>query len=298
MLGRRWIFWPAIPRPDHDGVTRHLDEIGTPSPTTTPEGAGAPSDARRAGLDWPVSSVAAPRATWVTTAVILLACAAFAPTFTAKGIQQSGSSSSMSPRSAVSACSRSTSTRAPAPLTVIVPEGKSAQALALLDRTDGLTGAAGTGVAGPPAGVPGAPTVQPKVVDGRVMLQATLDSQPDSPEAERLVRGPARRPRHRHRSGPRRWPRRRGDRRHTTSNRDLLLIAPTITVLVFLVLMLLLRRRRPLLLLVANLLSFGATLGVSAIAFNHVFRFGGADPRRSSSASSSSSLSASTTRSS
>ena len=66
---------------------------------------------------------------------------------------------------------------------------------------------------------------------------------------------------------------------NTTSNRDLLLIAPTITVLVFLVLMLLLRAVvAPLLLLVANLLSFGATLGVSAIAFNHVFRFGGADP--------------------
>lgn len=281
VLGRRWIFWPAIPRPDHDGVTRHLDEIGTASPTTTPEGASAP--ARRA-TGW--ARLAGfvgrrPRATWVTTAVILLACAAFAPTFTAKGIQQSEvfliDVASVSGQHVLE---EHFDAGSGSPLTVIVPEGKSAQALALLDRTDGLTGAAAyTGVAGPPAGVPGAPTVQPKVVDGQVMLQATLDSQPDSPEAERLVRAL------------------RADLDtvtdqalvggraaeatdvNTTSNRDLLLIAPTITVLVFLVLMLLLRAVvAPLLLLVANLLSFGATLGVSAIAFNHVFRFGGADP--------------------
>ena len=190
VLGRRWIFWPAIPRPDHDGVTRHLDEIGTPSPTTTPEGASAP--ARRA-TGW--ARLAGfvgrrPRATWVTTAVILLACAAFAPTFTAKGIQQSEvfliDVASVSGQRMLE---EHFDAGSGSPLTVIVPEGKSAQALALLDRTDGLTGAAAyTGVAGPPAGVPGAPTVQPKVVDGQVMLQATLDSQPDSPEAERLVR--------------------------------------------------------------------------------------------------------------
>jgi len=63
------------------------------------------------------------------------------------------------------------------------------------------------------------------------------------------------------------------------SERDLKVIIPTILAVIFVVLMLLLRSIvAPLVLVAANVLSFAATMGVSAIAFNHVFDFPGSDP--------------------
>ena len=64
---------------------------------------------------------------------------------------------------------------------------------------------------------------------------------------------------------------------------------PAILLVIFVVLALLLRALvAPLLLIVANVLSFGATIGISALLFNHVFDFPASDPshladRRSSS---------------
>jgi putative drug exporter of the RND superfamily len=63
------------------------------------------------------------------------------------------------------------------------------------------------------------------------------------------------------------------------SERDLRVIIPTILAVIFVVLALLLRSLvAPLLLVVANVLSFAATMGVSALVFNHVLDFPGADP--------------------
>jgi RND superfamily putative drug exporter len=56
-------------------------------------------------------------------------------------------------------------------------------------------------------------------------------------------------------------------------------IIPAILLVIFLVLALLLRSLvAPLVLIVANVLSFGATLGVSALVFNHIVGFPGGDP--------------------
>ena len=64
-----------------------------------------------------------------------------------------------------------------------------------------------------------------------------------------------------------------------SSERDLKVIIPTILAVIFVVLMLLLRSvAAALLLVICNVLSFGATVGVSALFFNHVFDFPGADP--------------------
>jgi RND superfamily putative drug exporter len=64
-----------------------------------------------------------------------------------------------------------------------------------------------------------------------------------------------------------------------TSERDRTVIIPVVLVVIFLVLSLLLRALlAPLLLLATVVLSFAATLGVSALVFNHVFGFPGADP--------------------
>jgi len=143
------------------------------------------------------------------------------------------------------------------------------QALAAVRSVDGVASA----LVGE---TPGAP---PKVVDGNVLVQATLTSASDSPEAEAVVE----------------------KLRETlddvgpdvlvggntavafdvrqASERDLRVIIPAILAVVFVVLMLLLRSLvAPLILVVANVISFAATLGVSAIVFNHVFDFPGSDP--------------------
>jgi RND superfamily putative drug exporter len=63
------------------------------------------------------------------------------------------------------------------------------------------------------------------------------------------------------------------------SNRDLRVIIPAILLVIFVVLALLLRSLvAPLLLVAANVVSFAATMGVAALAFNHVFDFPGSDP--------------------
>ena len=57
------------------------------------------------------------------------------------------------------------------------------------------------------------------------------------------------------------------------------LIIPIVLVVIFLVLALLLRSLlAPLLLILTVVLSFGAALGISAFAFEHLFGFAGADP--------------------
>ncbi|MFJ9787722.1 MMPL family transporter [Amycolatopsis sp. NPDC101161] len=64
-----------------------------------------------------------------------------------------------------------------------------------------------------------------------------------------------------------------------TSERDRALIIPIVLLVIFLVLALLLRSLlAPLLLIATVVLSFAATMGVSAVVFNHILDFPGADP--------------------
>jgi putative drug exporter of the RND superfamily len=64
-----------------------------------------------------------------------------------------------------------------------------------------------------------------------------------------------------------------------TSERDRAVIIPIVLAVILAVLMLLLRAvLAPLLLTATVVLSFGATMGVSALVFNHLFGFPGADP--------------------
>jgi putative drug exporter of the RND superfamily len=64
-----------------------------------------------------------------------------------------------------------------------------------------------------------------------------------------------------------------------TVDRDRNVVIPSILLVVFVVLAMLLRSLlAPFLLIVANVLSFGATIGISALLFNHVFNFPASDP--------------------
>lgn len=122
-------------------------------------------------------------------------------------------------------------------------------------------------------------SVEAKVVDDHVMLEATIAQNPNSQDAQQLV----------------------ADIREelaqkdivadvggvtatqldtlSASTRDLLVIIPLILGLITVVLMALLRAIvAPLILVVTTVLSFGATLGVAALLFNNVWEFVGADP--------------------
>lgn len=120
---------------------------------------------------------------------------------------------------------------------------------------------------------------QPKVVDGKVLLQVTLKDAADSVAAREdvvelrqavktvddsaLVGGTS-------------------ATQYDTNQasiRDLYVVIPLILVAITIILMLLLRSLvAPIVLLLTTVLSFGATLGISALLFNNVWDFPGADP--------------------
>lgn len=164
------------------------------------------------------------------------------------------------------------------PVQVVVPEAELGEVLGFLARADGVA-----------RGTPQAPTVfpipesvadptTPRVVDGETAVFATLDDPADSAAASETVRelrtmlgqidddilvGGATAI--------------AVDSRDTTQ-RDRALVIPAILLVVLLVLIVLLRSLvAPLILLLANVLSFGATLGVAALAFEHLFDFPGTD---------------------
>jgi RND superfamily putative drug exporter len=139
--------------------------------------------------------------------------------------------------------------------------------------------AAVAAVAGPPAafGAPAALT-DPVVVNGKVLINATLKAQPDSAEAEAVVK------------------QLRADLpsvdasvlvggetaialdTNETAQADLLKIVPIVLLVILVILMLLLRSiLAPLILIGTVVISFAAAMGVSAIVFNNVFGFPGAD---------------------
>ena len=130
-----------------------------------------------------------------------------------------------------------------------------------------------------PAGPPGAPVPEPTAVDGQVLLQGTLTEAPDSAAAEETVRvlradlaadGPAALV---------------GGVTATAidtndaSVHDRALIIPIVLAVILVILMLLLRAiLAPVLLIATTVLSFGTAMGISALLFDHVLGFPGADP--------------------
>lgn len=126
-------------------------------------------------------------------------------------------------------------------------------------------------------GPPGTPAPEPTVRDGRVLLQATLTDAADSTAAadtvvemrerlrpiDALVGGVTA----------------TAVDTNQASIHDRNTIIPVILVVILLILMALLRSiLAPILLILTTVLSFGAALGVSAVVFNGIFAFPGADP--------------------
>ncbi|MEO6828114.1 MAG: MMPL family transporter [Microbacteriaceae bacterium] len=133
-------------------------------------------------------------------------------------------------------------------------------------------------------GRPGAASAEPTVVDGLVMLQATLDYPGDSTEAEGVVRE-LRSALATIDTGADTASVMVGGVTATAidtndaSTHDRNLIIPLVLGVILVILMLLLRSvLAPVLLIASVVLSYAAALGVSALVFNGVFGFPGADP--------------------
>ncbi|KQW07816.1 hypothetical protein ASC66_02270 [Leifsonia sp. Root4] len=180
------------------------------------------------------------------------------------------------------------------PAVVIAPEGALQDTADVLLATDGVDSVTVLSADSPSGslpvtsdgiqalGAPGSEPSDPTVVDGRVLLQATLVYAGDSLEAEALVKelrtelsG----------VGTSAEPVLVGGTTavaldtNTAAIHDRNLVIPLVLIVIMLILMLLLRAIvAPLLLIGSVVLSFAAALGVSAIVFNQVFGFPGADP--------------------
>ncbi|PIM67077.1 hypothetical protein CTU88_39395 [Streptomyces sp. JV178] len=216
----------------------------------------------------------APRRVWAVTLAALLAGAAFAPTLTSKGVPLDETFVNDAPSVAAQ---RTLGDHFPGgsgnPAVVIADADRLDPVLAAARDTDGVASAAAVSDSGRPGG-------RPLVVDGRVRVDVTLTAAADSdaakdtmarlrtglhavPGADALVGG---------------YTAQQYDTLRT-AERDRTLIVPVVLAVILLILVGLLRSLLlPVLLVATVALNFLATLGVSALVFQHVFGFTGTDP--------------------
>ncbi|GAB3634004.1 efflux RND transporter permease subunit [Microbacterium shaanxiense] len=273
LLFGRAVFWPRRPAFEPDVVAA---EGGMPTKGLWAKLAGL---IRRR-----------PRLIWIATTLVLLAGAVGVTQLDAVGVPQSdlviGESEA---RDGQVALGEHFPGGSGSPAYVVVDEGSLQDVADVLLAHDGVDAVAVTASDSPSGtanvtadgisavGPPGTPAPEPTVVDGDVMLQATLTDAADSDAAASTVR----------------------DIRVQLADDDALvggvtatsvdtndasihdrnLIIPVILVVIMLILMLLLRSiLAPVLLILTTVLSFGTAMGVSALVFNGIFDFPGADP--------------------
>ncbi|MGH3322741.1 MAG: MMPL family transporter [Streptosporangiaceae bacterium] len=232
----------------------------------------------RSGLWGRVAGLVGSRArpAWIGSTVVLLVLAAFLPTLRADGTSRSdlflNQTESVYGQEVLAEHFAGGSG---SPAVIIGPADAGRRMTAVAREVEGINGAAPLGPDGRPVGS----GEDPAVKGGLVQIQATLRAAPDSDVAIATV-GDLRAAEHAA------VPRAKVggttaiqlDTR-TTAERDRRLIIPVVLVVIFVLLALLLRALlAPLLLLLSVMLSFAATLGVSALVFNHLLGFPGADP--------------------
>jgi len=162
------------------------------------------------------------------------------------------------------------------PVVIIADQAKAQETLKAVQATTGIGAAYIYAGSGNPTALTRS---DPRVVDGKVLINATLIDQADSASAEQVVRNLRR-------SLPGTDPAVTvggvtaiAIDSNDTARADLYKIIPIVLVVILLILMLLLRSvLAPILLILSVVISFAATMGVSALVFNHVFNFPGADP--------------------
>ena len=233
-----------------------------------------------------------PRVIWIVTTLVLLAGAAFVPQLKAEGVAQSelvlGASEA---REGQEALGEHFPGGSGSPIQVITDEEELDQvadvmlghpniedvAITTDDSPSGTAPVTDEGIEA--FGPPGTPAPEPTVVEGNVLLQGTMSVPADSTEADQTVRDL------------------RADFADAApsamvggvtatdvdtidaSIEDRNLIIPVILAVIFVILMVMLRSiLAPAILIATTVLSFGTAMGVSALVFNHLFDFPGADP--------------------
>lgn len=220
-----------------------------------------------------------PRTIWIASVLLLAAASAGVLQLKANGVPQTDviltASNAVDGQDALA---RHFDAGSGSPAVVVADEGKAQEVLDAVKAADGVGGAYLLAEGGVPiTGAPGTPS-EPDVREGKVLINATLNSAADSLEAEEAVKAL------------------RVDVKavdpgalvggvtataldtNTTAQRDLVIIIPVVLVVILFILMLLLRSvLAPVLLVLSVVLSYAAAMGVSALVFNNILGFPGAD---------------------
>lgn len=298
----RAAFWPIIPRPDKKKVIPVTAD-------TIPGLEGISGLWKRVG----VLIAKRPRTTWIATLIILLIPLAALPTLKANGLPQTDFllGENIESVDGQEVLAEHFDAGDGSPIVIITTEDDYEEIMAATLETEGISkvevqpdidamakayekaiadaqaamsmaGPPVPGTGGPPAGAtsftpPEIDTI-PLVVDGKVLVNATLEYQADSKQAEDVV------------------VELREDLpsidpgvlvggetaialdTNVTAQADLFKIIPLVLLVILLILILLLRSiLAPLVLIGTVVVSFGSTLGLAAFFFNNVFGFPGAD---------------------
>ncbi|MFD9937334.1 MMPL family transporter [Streptomyces massasporeus] len=215
-----------------------------------------------------------PRRTWAVTALVLAVFAAFSPSLSSKGVPLDEIFVNDAPSVAAQA---TLGAHFPGgsgnPAVIIADADRTAEVTAAARSTEGVASAGAVSASGRPG------AGEPLVVDGRVRIDATLKAAADSDAAKETVE--------RLRTGVHAvsgadalvggYTAQQYDTQQTAA-RDRTVIVPIVLAVILLILMLLLRSLLVPVLLVATVgLNFLATLGVSALVFQHLLGFSGTD---------------------
>ena len=221
-----------------------------------------------------------PKFTWIATALALLILAGFSTTLKADGVATSESFVNASEVDSVigqEILVENFAAGLGSETLITTNENAAVDVLQMVETTPGIDSVVWQ--TDLPPGAEGAQMAEPKVVDGRVLLLATLSDPPDSDAAEVLI-GELRTelagiPGADARVG---GPTAVAYDINQANLRDRNVIIPLVLFVISIILIILLRSLvAPLLLIGTVILSFFATLGACAIAFNHIFNFPGAD---------------------
>ena len=264
MLVGRAGFWPRIPRP-------------------APGATVAEAEVSARGKDYllwrrvAAAVRARPRVVWVAVTLLLLVCAAGVPQLRADGVPQSDfvlgeTETKMGQELLETHFEAGTGS----PANVFLDEAVSSDALELITETDGVADAYLVGDGGAPAQGPD----EAAEVAGMVQVAATLDTPGDSQAAEETV-AELRSVLSEQFDGETLVGGTTATQLDTneTAQQDLQVIVPLVLLVITVILIIVLRSLvTPLILLSTTALSYLAALGISALVFNEVFEFPGADP--------------------
>ena len=221
-----------------------------------------------------------PRTVWVASVLLLVIAAAGVLQLKANGVPQTAVILSAS--NAVDgqkALARHFDAGSGSPAVIVTDQAKAQDVLAKTKDTNGVGDAYLVADGGAPV-IPGAPgaSTEPAVRDGRVLINATLNDAADSNEAENVVVELRKELKTIDSGALVGGVTATALDTNTTAQRDLVTIIPVVLAVILVILMLLLRSvLAPVLLVASVVLSYGAAMGVSAVVFNHVFGFPGAD---------------------